>query len=160
MNILAAWVLLFCDEESAFWLLSTLIETILPLGFYIGRSNAMNGFFIEMEVLITMARREISEIKALGEDSTDFVIQFATMPVLKLYVGVLDLKNTISLWDKLLSEGNIAIIRGTVAILHHIRHQLLPDTFPISLAKTLWAENFQIDSIYYHFVSKIDLSEV
>jgi hypothetical protein len=51
MNMITAWLLLWLDPESAFWTLSTLVEIILPVGFYIGRSNAMNGFFIEMEMI-------------------------------------------------------------------------------------------------------------
>ena len=78
MNIITAWLLLFLDEEHAFWYLSNLIENILTPGFYIGKSNAMNGFFVEIKVVSKYAEELIEEIGGYKTGAEEFTSQFAT----------------------------------------------------------------------------------
>lgn len=73
--MITAWLLLFLDEEHAFWYISNLIENILTPGFYIGRSNAMNGFFVESKVIIGYSRELVDEISHRPDE---FISQITT----------------------------------------------------------------------------------
>jgi hypothetical protein len=73
------------------------------------------------------------------------------MPVLRLFVGVLDVENTVSFWDKLMEERSIAIAITTVSLMHCLRDEFGPDTMPETIAPTLWTKPTKLESIYYHF---------
>lgn len=59
MNLVAAHFLLVCSEHDAFWLLTTVIEQLLPTGYY---SSPMEGLCCEMRVLDTLLATMLPEL--------------------------------------------------------------------------------------------------
>ena len=111
--------------------------------FYIGKSNAMNGFFIEMAVMNRFAERTALELLE-NEYREEFMMDFASRLVLQLYVGIVDTHNTIKFWDRLLSEGDSAIIRCTISVLLQVRPQM-NSMHPCKLGDMLFALPIDID---------------
>jgi hypothetical protein len=77
------------------------------------------------------------------------------MPVLRLFIGVLDVENTVAFWDRLMEEGSIAIAVTTVSLIHCCRDEFGPDTMPELIAQTLWTRSFKLDPIYEYYSLKL-----
>jgi Ca2+-binding EF-hand superfamily protein len=144
MNSIVAWLLLFLDEESAFWMLCQVVETTLLPDFYgTGkRGNSLNGFYIEATVIAALLTHCIPELSAMSMSVSNFSDMFSIQLLIQLFVNVLQVSCTIFLWDQLTSEGvrptqSIAIIRGVVAIVAANLSVIVNDEHPVSLVKRL-----------------------
>lgn len=107
MNTIAAWLLLFLDEESAFWLLCRLVESVLLPDFYGGgkRGNSLNGFYIEASVIAALLGHYLPELSTISLSVSEFSDMFSIQLLIQLFVNVLQIPSTIFLWDRLTSEG-------------------------------------------------------
>jgi hypothetical protein len=105
LNFVTAWLLLFMDENSAFWMLTKLISSTLLPGFYSGAKtgNSLNGFYIEAGVV---ARLMDAPPGLSANDFSDF---FCIQLLIQLFVGTVDIPTALYLWDKLTTEGVISI---------------------------------------------------
>eukprot|EP01052_Picozoa_sp_SAG31_P015295 SAG31_NODE_979_length_10600_cov_13.736025_10_plen_170_part_00 len=61
MSYIAALLLLFMDEEPAFWLLCTVIEELLPAGFY---DKMLSGLQLDIQVLIELVAEKFPKLTA------------------------------------------------------------------------------------------------
>lgn len=103
LNFVTAWLLLFMDENSAFWMLTKLISSTLLPGFYSGAKtgNSLNGFYIEAGVVARLMDAPP------GLSASDFADFFCIQLLIQLFVGTVDLPTALYLWDKLTTEGVI-----------------------------------------------------
>lgn len=101
LNFVTAWLLLFMDENAAFWMLSKLVSSTLLPGFYSGAKtgNSLNGFYIEAGVVA----RLMDPPPALS--ASDFADFFCIQLLIQLFVGTVDIPTSIFLWEKLTTEG-------------------------------------------------------
>ena len=110
--------MMFLDKNHAFWMLCLLVEKKLLPDFYIGNKhgNSLNGFYVETTVIAGILEFVMPSIKNTPLPPTDFCDLFCLQFMIQLFVNTVDMKTTIFLWDKLLEEGSIALIRGTVGL--------------------------------------------
>ena len=103
MNFIAAALLRYCDEESAFWILCSLLEDILPDGYY---TRNMVGIRVDMLVLNSLIMRYLPNLhKHFSEHSVD-LSPVSMNWFLCLYVNTLPANARDRVLDCLLHEGS------------------------------------------------------
>ena len=73
-----------------------------------------------------------------------------------LYVGVLDVVNTIKLWNRLFEEGDIALTRCTMSLLYQVRSEIQEEKI-ITLFHKLWVKELDLDLDYEYFQAYITI---
>eukprot|EP00004_Rigifila_ramosa_P019473 TRINITY_DN4946_c0_g1_i3.p1 TRINITY_DN4946_c0_g1~~TRINITY_DN4946_c0_g1_i3.p1 ORF type:complete len:966 (-),score=175.07 TRINITY_DN4946_c0_g1_i3:1026-3923(-) len=114
MNNIVGILILFMDEERAFWMLVTIVEHILPNEFY---TDGMIGIHTELRVFRTLLAEKIPKLhahfKSLDFDPTTVLIEW----YLCLFAGVLPFETTIRVWDDLFLEGSKILHRVALSVL-------------------------------------------
>lgn len=164
MNNVAAWLLIFLDLNSAFWLFCHVVERLLIPGFYNGAktSNSLNGFYIEATVIASLMFHLVPAAKALIMPVNEFVDFFAIKLLIQLYVNAVDLESMVFLWDKFTQEGSIALVRGVVSLLFICEKSVKSQEHPAVIVKYLAVNRVaaQLPFIYEDLVSKITITRV
>eukprot|EP00164_Ancoracysta_twista_P019894 GFYU01035247.1.p1 GENE.GFYU01035247.1~~GFYU01035247.1.p1 ORF type:complete len:540 (-),score=146.44 GFYU01035247.1:62-1645(-) len=121
MNYLAASLLLFMEEEEAFWTLVVIVEEILVDYF----SESMMGSYIDQSVFKELIGEKLpklaSHLEAIGMPLPLISHQW----FLCLYVNALPWETTFRVWDSLFYEGRDVLFRVGIAILKQIESTLL-----------------------------------
>jgi hypothetical protein len=122
MNYVCALLLLFMAEDEAFWTLATIVEDILPDGFY---TNSMAQLMLELQVyddLVTMHLPRLAQHFArLHIDLQAMCSQW----FLLIFVNCLPLETVLRVWDCFFVEGFVAKLRVGLAILKYHEKGLL-----------------------------------
>lgn len=122
MNFIAAALLRYCDEESAFWILCSLLEDILPEGYY---TRNMVGIRVDMLVLNSLVMRYLPNLhKHLSEHNVD-LSPVSMNWFLCLYVNTLPANARDRVLDCLLHEGSKVLFRVALALLRFMEPALL-----------------------------------
>jgi hypothetical protein len=113
-NFVVALLLLYLSEEQAFWVLASLIEDILPKGFY--DMPAMIGCRIDQQVFESCVAWKLPSLARHFKK-----IGFITDPVschwfLSLFIHSLPLTVVARVFDCMLWEGNIVLLRVALAL--------------------------------------------
>ena len=118
LNMLGALALLFVDEETAFWTLVALVETIMPKRYFTRHMEASQA---DQRVLRELLHARCPKISAhLDKHQVDLsLITFNWMLV--LFVECVPPATAIRIWDALLYEGSKIIFRVSLAVF--ITHQ-------------------------------------
>eukprot|EP01103_Thecamoeba_quadrilineata_P014759 TRINITY_DN4480_c0_g1_i1.p1 TRINITY_DN4480_c0_g1~~TRINITY_DN4480_c0_g1_i1.p1 ORF type:complete len:987 (+),score=211.18 TRINITY_DN4480_c0_g1_i1:70-3030(+) len=128
------------NQADSFFLLSTLVEEILPHDYY---CNTLDAVIIDWCVFVDLLDILVPEIKAhlttIGFFAEDMDHSFTTSWFLSLYVHILPKECVLRVWDCLFCEKNSEILlRAAVAILKLLEPKILAlsDSFEfISLTK-------------------------
>ena len=122
MNFIVATLLEFCDEESAFWILCSLVEDMLPENYY---TRNMVGVRVDMLVLTSLVKLHLPILHAhLVEHDID-LSPFTMGWFLCLYVNTLPNPSLHRVLDCLLHEGSKVLFRTALAILQLLESCLL-----------------------------------
>ena len=118
LNMLGALALLFVDEETAFWALVAIVETIMPKRYFTRHMEASQA---DQRVLRELLHARCPKISAhLDKHEVDLsLITFNWMLV--LFVECVPPATAIRIWDALLYEGSKIIFRVSLAVF--ITHQ-------------------------------------
>ncbi|CUM68298.1 uncharacterized protein PRCAT00006020001 [Priceomyces carsonii] len=126
LNFLAGLLLLFMNEERAFWLLVIMTERIIPKV----HSADLEGVHTDQGVLMLCVKEYIPQLWAIlgknfdGEVLTEDRILTRLPPVtlvtsswfMSVFVGVLPVESTLRIWDILWYEGSKTIFRVSLTI--------------------------------------------
>lgn len=144
LNFVASWLLMFMEENAAFWVLTKIIGDVLVPGFYKGdrTGNSLNGFYIESGVIASFLENFNPSYQRTGLPSLEFADFFSLQLLIQLFVDSTDLASCIFLWDQLISEGvipiqAIALIRGSLSLVSLMRGDMERGEHPILLLKRL-----------------------
>ena len=116
MNLVASTLLLLLegDEESAFWVLVTLLRQ-LPPHFYSRAPLQLIGFWVEVEVLVQLADRLLGLRRLRGA-----LLQISPRWFLEFWVGTLPLGGLALVWDQMLrgasTQGTPSTLNLQVAL--------------------------------------------
>lgn len=164
MNNVAAWLLIFMDLNSAFWMFCHVVERLLIPGFYNGAktSNSLNGFYIEATVISSLMYHLVPGAKTMTMPVNDFVDFFAIKLLIQLYVNAIDLESMVYLWDKFTEEGSIALIKGVVSLLFICEKSLKNQEHPATILKYLAVNRVaaQLPFIYDELAGQITQARV
>lgn len=126
LNFLAGLLLLFMNEERAFWLLVILTERIIPKV----HSANLEGVHTDQGVLMLCIKEYIPQLWSIlgknfeGETLSEDKILTRLPPVtlvtsswfMSVFVGVLPIETTLRVWDILWYEGSKTIFRISLTI--------------------------------------------
>mmetsp|Transcript_4612 Transcript_4612/g.5114 ORF Transcript_4612/g.5114 Transcript_4612/m.5114 type:complete len:571 (+) Transcript_4612:100-1812(+) len=126
LNFLAGLLLLFMEEERAFWLLVILTERIIPKV----HSANLEGVHTDQGVLMLCIKEYIPQLWSIlgknfdGESLSEDKILARLPPVtlvtsswfMSVFVGILPIESTLRVWDILWYEGSKTIFRMSLTI--------------------------------------------
>lgn len=109
MNIVTALLLLYCDEEQAFWLLATICEVLMPQYY----NTTMIGSLVDVNLFSYILESVLPDVHAHLEKH-GVPISVVTMPwLLTVYIGYLPIHTAIRVMDCFLCEGrNVLFLIG------------------------------------------------
>ena len=105
-------MLLFCNEEDTFWLLTTIIERLLPSNYY---DKSMIGINLDQSVLFHMLKLYFPHIHKKLEDN-QIQLPFITNWFLCLFLNTLRPEVALRVWDIFLNEGDKVLFRIAMAL--------------------------------------------
>ena len=146
MSYVCMWLLLFLDENSAMWTLSFLIESHLLPDFFIGSrgGNSLNGFYIEATTIAGLLEICVPAMASSCLPPGEFSNFFSLQLLIQLFVNTVDFESCIFLWDRLMEEGSIALIRGVISLVS-ISHEMVSEgQHPLNILKSLSEKHIKI----------------
>ena len=122
MNYVAGLLLLVTkDEENAFWLLKTLIETILP-DYY---APSIPGLITDVRVLSDLIKSKCSMVhKHVESFSMPWELALSKW-FMCLYSDVLPIETVLRIWDCLFYEGSKILIRVALSLVIQRQNEIL-----------------------------------
>lgn len=134
MNFLAAVLLLHLTEEQAFWVLAALIEDILPADYY---SVSMLGSRVDQQVFQSCLAWKLPALYRHFKDCGMMLEPVTCSWLMCLYINTLPLSIVLRVWDCLLWEGNIVLLRIGLAICKIQEEKLFRGTDFVSIYRIL-----------------------
>ncbi len=113
MNFICGMLLLFLDEEAAFWLLAALVEELLPDYFTRRLIGSKADVLVFKDIVKEKLPRLASHFNRLQYEITIPVTQW----FMCLYVGYLPTEVMLRVLDALMLEGNMILFRVGLALL-------------------------------------------
>lgn len=164
MSLIAVWLLIFLDHEGAFILLCFLVEKCLPKDFYIGGShgNALNGFYVESTVVASLIEKLLPSIVRLTLPTNEFTDFFCLQHLVQLFINTIDLQSTLFLWEKIFTDGSVAITRGAVSLILISDKAIKKDVHPLMILKIIRGQQIctQLISLYSDLSLSMSPSQV
>ncbi|CAL9733446.1 GTPase-activating protein GYP3 [Monosporozyma servazzii] len=160
MNFLAALLLLFLDEEKAFWMLVIITKKYLP-GVH---SVSLEGVNVDQGVLILCIKEylpelwikmEASMLHSTGQKAINQIEILNKLPPITLstaswfmscFVGVVPIETTLRIWDCLFYEKSHFLFKISLAILKLSEEELLERK--LSIPQSIFA-TFSSESLDY-----------
>jgi len=131
MNFLAATLLIFIkQEEMCFWTFTTIMESILPVGFY---SKDLMGLRVDVEVFkqlfVKLLPKLSKHFENLKVDCHSFIYQW----FLSLFITVLPQEMSLRFLDSLFYDGSKMLFRIVMALLSSNQKILLSSEDTVQL---------------------------
>ena len=114
MGVIVGCLLLFMEEEDAFWMVSAIIEDLLPASYY---STTLLGVQADQRVLRELVQTQLPELdKVLIEH--DIELSLITLHwFLTLFASVVHMRVLLRIWDLFFYDGSIVLFQAAVAML-------------------------------------------
>lgn len=137
MSYICMWLLLFLSPEYAFFMFSYLIDQVLLPDFYSNSNhgNSLNGFYIESSTIAGFLPKSVPTFNQACMAADSFSDFFSLQLLIQLFVNAIDFESCIFLWTKLMHEGNIALIRGVVALVSVSKEEVSQGQHPLNISK-------------------------
>ncbi|KAH1029946.1 hypothetical protein HUJ05_003092 [Dendroctonus ponderosae] len=114
LGIIAASLLLFIEEENAFWIMVTIVEDLLPASYY---SSTLLGIQADQKVLRNLISNYLPDTDEVLRNH-DIELSLITMQwFLTLYANVVHTKILLRIWDLFFFEGSLVLFQITLAML-------------------------------------------
>ncbi|XP_066158762.1 small G protein signaling modulator 3 homolog isoform X3 [Euwallacea fornicatus] len=114
LGIIAASLLLFVEEENAFWIMVTIVEDLLPASYY---SSTLLGIQADQKVLRNLISNYLPDSDEVLRNH-DIELSLITMQwFLTLYANVVHMKILLRIWDLFFFEGSLVLFQVTLAML-------------------------------------------
>ncbi|RZF38283.1 hypothetical protein LSTR_LSTR009006 [Laodelphax striatellus] len=122
-GMIAGSLLLFMEEEDAFWLMCTIVEDILPASYY---SPSLLGVQADQRVLRALIDSYLPEVDEVLRQH-DIEISLITLHwFLTIYASVVHMKLLLRIWDMFFFDGSIVIFQIALGMLKLIEPSLKP----------------------------------
>jgi Rab-GTPase-TBC domain len=113
LNFVGGMLLLFLDEENAFWLLVTIVETLLPKDYY---SKSMVGAYTDQYVLAHMIKQFFPKIHQLLEEKSLQLPLITVQWFMCAFILTLRPEVCLRVFDMFLNEGSKVFFRIAMAL--------------------------------------------
>lgn len=134
LNFIAGAMILFMEEESAFWMMCHVIEGLLPADYY---TKTMIGTYVDQFVLAYLIKTTMPKLHKLLQS---FEMQLPLVAVewfMCLFVNTLRPEVAFRVWDIFLNEGAKTLFRIAMSLLKRHEPQLLRATDAAMLFMTI-----------------------
>jgi len=122
MNFLAAMMLIYVEEETVFWMIGTVLDDILPSGYY---AENLIGIKVDIRVFETLFEQKFPKLSKhfqnLAVEPHTFVIQW----FMCTYISVFSDEISSRILDVFLYDGSKILFRVAFAIFKISEKQLL-----------------------------------
>jgi hypothetical protein len=142
MNFIAGIMLLFLDEESAFWLLCALLELILPVDYY---AQDLSGCNVDLRVFKYMLNKRYPKLMKSCEEAGLGVEFFGLEWFIALFGKTLPIETTLRVWDCVFNEGDKILFRIGLGLIDEGEKKLLSIKEPHELFASV--QNLGRDSL-------------
>eukprot|EP01119_Soliformovum_irregulare_P004850 TRINITY_DN1599_c0_g2_i1.p1 TRINITY_DN1599_c0_g2~~TRINITY_DN1599_c0_g2_i1.p1 ORF type:complete len:744 (+),score=186.77 TRINITY_DN1599_c0_g2_i1:71-2233(+) len=133
MNFVTGWLLLQMDEESAFYVLTSIVEDYCA-GCY---STNMLSVQVYQKILEDMMAVEAPEILKFFEDQNVALQIISTKWFLCIYVNILPSDTVLQIWDHFFLEGPVFLVKIAVALILIYSSQILQANDPLNICTLL-----------------------
>jgi Ca2+-binding EF-hand superfamily protein len=113
MNFIGGLLLLFLDEEDAFWVFCYIMENLFPNNY----TTELVGMQIDTQIVMCIAQEKLPKLMNHIENLSFPISDSISKWLLQLFVGILPIESVIRFFDLLLFEGTKVVIRFALAIL-------------------------------------------
>ncbi|KAJ8917952.1 hypothetical protein NQ315_002647 [Exocentrus adspersus] len=114
MGMIAASLLLFMEEENAFWIMVTIVEDLLPASYY---SSTLLGIQADQRVLRTLITNYLPDLDETLKNH-DIELSLITLQwFLTLFASVVHMKILLRIWDLFFFEGSTVLFQVTLSML-------------------------------------------
>ncbi|KAF0302191.1 Small G protein signaling modulator 3 [Amphibalanus amphitrite] len=121
MGMIVANLLLFMDEEEAFWLTATVIEDLLPASYY---SSTLLGIQADQRVLSALIATYLPDLSALLEQH-DIELSLITLNwFLTVFASVLHVRILLRVWDLFFYHGSLVVFQVALGMLRMKEEEL------------------------------------
>ncbi|MCP9266137.1 Small G protein signaling modulator 3 [Dirofilaria immitis] len=114
IGVIAASLLLFCPEETAFWIIASLIEDIFPPNYY---SRSFLGLQADERVLQQLIGMHLPELDHILKDNEVELSLITVNWFLTAFASVLSMRVLLRVWDCLFVFGGVTMFRVLISIL-------------------------------------------
>lgn len=113
-GMIAGSLLLFMEEEDAFWMMCTIIEDLLPASYY---SSTLIGVQADQRVLRELIVSYLPDLDAVLKEH-DIEMSLITLHwFLTIFASVVHIRVLLRLWDLLFYEGSTVLFQMTLGML-------------------------------------------
>ncbi|KAB7496892.1 Small G protein signaling modulator 3-like protein [Armadillidium nasatum] len=111
---MASSLLLFMEEEDAFWMMCTIVEDLLPASYY---SSTLLGVQADQKVLSSLVTTYLPGVEGVIKEH-DIELSLITLHwFMTLFSSVLHMKILLRVWDLFFLDGSIVLFQITLAML-------------------------------------------
>eukprot|EP01124_Arcella_intermedia_P011051 TRINITY_DN17540_c0_g1_i3.p1 TRINITY_DN17540_c0_g1~~TRINITY_DN17540_c0_g1_i3.p1 ORF type:complete len:1361 (+),score=321.98 TRINITY_DN17540_c0_g1_i3:55-4137(+) len=147
MNFLVAIMLFFVDEEMGFWLLCSIIDNVLPPGYF---SQDLLGLRIDVEVFKVIFAQRLPKLSKHFDNMNVEAHSFIYQWFLSLYINVFPAEMAMRFLDCLFYDGSKMLFRVALALFTTQQKALLSSNDQLvlySLCKNLPSTVTDMDSL-------------
>ncbi|KAK6766285.1 hypothetical protein RB195_025901 [Necator americanus] len=114
MGVIVAILLLFCSEETTFWMMTALIEDILPPNYY---SQTLLGVQADERATRHLMKSHVPDLNKIL-DELDVEVSLVTVNwLLTLFASVFPTRTLLRVWDFVFFTGSVSIFRIIISIM-------------------------------------------
>ncbi|XP_056646938.1 small G protein signaling modulator 3 homolog [Diorhabda sublineata] len=114
MGMIAASLILFMEEECAFWIMVTIVEDLLPASYY---SSTLIGIQADQRVLRTLISSYLPDTDEVLKNHDIELSLITSHWFLTLFASVIHMKILLRIWDLFFFEGSIVLFQVTLSML-------------------------------------------
>lgn len=113
-GMIAASLLLLMEEEDTFWIMSTIVEDLLPASYY---SSTLIGIQADQRVLRTLIVNYLPDVDLVLKEH-DIELSLITLHwFLTLFASVVHMKILLRVWDLFFFDGSLVLFQVTLGML-------------------------------------------
>ncbi|XP_032123063.1 small G protein signaling modulator 3 isoform X1 [Sapajus apella] len=133
-GMVAACLLLFLEEEDAFWMMCAIVEDLLPASYF---STTLLGVQTDQRVLRHLIVQYLPRLDKLLQEH-DIELSLITLHwFLTAFASVVDIKLLLRIWDLFFYEGSRVLFQLTLGMLHLKEEELIQSENSASIFNTL-----------------------
>ncbi|KAL5018571.1 hypothetical protein ScPMuIL_004293 [Solemya velum] len=113
-GVIAASLLLFLEEEDAFWMICTIIEDLLPASYY---SSTLIGIQADQRVLRQLIISYLPDLDLVLKEHDIELSLISLHWFLTLFASVVHMKVLLHIWDHFFYDGSTVLFQVTMGML-------------------------------------------
>ncbi|XP_014681898.1 PREDICTED: small G protein signaling modulator 3 homolog [Priapulus caudatus] len=113
-GMIAASLLLFMEEEDAFWMMATIVEDLVPASYY---SSTLIGVQADQRVLRQLIVTYLPDIDMVLKEHDIELSLISLHWFLTLFSSVVHMKVLLRMWDMFFYEGSVVLFQVTLGML-------------------------------------------